>query len=207
MMESEAQSIRFTIDHYEPRAVHPELTDDYLNLQYSCEECNGRKGDRCPPPNARAAGFRFFRPDTDDINVHFQIKGKQIEGKTGIGEYTTEAIDLNRKSLKKIRELRNRLHECHKFVLEGIAALRRMELYKLPQNIQREAIWKVRQIAGLSQRIEGEIDEVLSRFAASPLVGLEDDEEEADRREARKAYLDGLKAMYPGQWNSPKRKK
>jgi 5-methylcytosine-specific restriction endonuclease McrA len=48
MAESEAQGIRFTIDHYEPQKARPELINYYDNLMYACEECNLRKGDRYP---------------------------------------------------------------------------------------------------------------------------------------------------------------
>ena len=62
LMEAEAQGIRFEIDHYEPVSARPELKNDYNNLMYSCEICNGRKSDRYPPLNARvnAASTTFY---------------------------------------------------------------------------------------------------------------------------------------------------
>src|SRR4051812_645405 len=53
MSEAEAQAIRFCIDHYEPRSARPDLERNYTNLMYACDECNMRKGDRCPPESAR----------------------------------------------------------------------------------------------------------------------------------------------------------
>jgi 5-methylcytosine-specific restriction endonuclease McrA len=75
MSESEAMAIRFTIDHYEPQKARPDLVDDYTNLMYACDECNLRKGDRYPPPAARATGMRFFRPDEDVHSDQFSITG------------------------------------------------------------------------------------------------------------------------------------
>src|ERR1700722_5601923 len=65
MTEFEAQSIRMTIDHYEPRNARRDLENDYTNLMYACTVCNERKGDRYPPPEARADGKRFFRADAE----------------------------------------------------------------------------------------------------------------------------------------------
>src|SRR5665213_225251 len=46
--EYEAQAIRMTIDHYEPRKARPDLENNYNNLMYACSDCNSYKGDRCP---------------------------------------------------------------------------------------------------------------------------------------------------------------
>ena len=69
--ESEATTIRFTIDHYEPRRARPDLENRYDNLMYCCDTCNIYKNDITPPANARAAGVRYFRPDTDHRSDHF----------------------------------------------------------------------------------------------------------------------------------------
>jgi hypothetical protein len=39
MTEAEAQAIRMTIDHYEPRGARPDLENDYANLMYACDTC------------------------------------------------------------------------------------------------------------------------------------------------------------------------
>lgn len=69
MTESEAQAIRFTIDHYHPQNARPDLIDEYSNLMYACDECNTRKGDRYPPTSAQTNGIRFFRPDQDSSQL------------------------------------------------------------------------------------------------------------------------------------------
>jgi 5-methylcytosine-specific restriction endonuclease McrA len=82
MTEFEAQSIGMTIDHYEPRNAREGLRNDYGNLMYACGVCNQRKGDRCPPSEARADGHRFFRADADVRSDHFEFVGAEVESKT-----------------------------------------------------------------------------------------------------------------------------
>src|SRR4051794_36398673 len=72
MTEAEAQAVRFTIDHYEPQKARPDLVNVYANLMYACDECNSRKGDRCPPESARKDGYRFFCADLDEFLDHFE---------------------------------------------------------------------------------------------------------------------------------------
>src|SRR5690242_12105740 len=85
MTEFEAQSIRMTIDHYEPRNERRDLENDYSNLMYACSVCNERKGDRCPPPEARKDGKRFFRADVETRPDHFEVDGVIIKSKTNVG--------------------------------------------------------------------------------------------------------------------------
>lgn len=106
MSEYEAQAIRFCIDHYEPRNSRPDLINEYENLMYSCDECNSRKGDRCPPPEARLQDTRFFRPDSDIRSEHFKYQANNLAGLSNVGYYTIAALDLNRQALKRLRELR-----------------------------------------------------------------------------------------------------
>jgi uncharacterized protein (TIGR02646 family) len=107
--EAEAQALRFTIDHYEPRGARPDLEHEYSNLMYSCDQCNTLKGDRCPPASARADGYRFFRPDHDIYQEHFQNNGIRIESTSNVGYYSIQALDLNRLALRRLREIRERL--------------------------------------------------------------------------------------------------
>ena len=112
MMEAEAAAVRFTIDHYEPTSAQPDLENEYNNLMYACDPCNTRKGDRYPPPAARAEGVRFFRPDEDVHSHHFELTGKRLRGKSKTGDYTIDALDLNRYMLNRLREIRIRQNRC-----------------------------------------------------------------------------------------------
>ena len=123
MTESEAEAVRFTIDHYEPVVERPELQGVYANLMYACDTCNMRKGPRYPSEQMRQEGRRFFKADEDLRAEHFELEGSRVKGKTNVGRYTVDAVDLNRAQLVRLRELRQRLFDDEGWVSEGIQAL------------------------------------------------------------------------------------
>jgi HNH endonuclease len=203
MSEAEAQAIRFTIDHYEPRNARPELLDDYNNLMYSCDECNLRKGNRYPPLRARPDGYRFFRPDQDVHQDHFQRNGVRLEGITNVGRYSLEALDLNRLSLRRLREIRERLTECHSLVTEGVLGLRRFPIDRLPRAIRSKAYSAITRAGAVGIAIADRIDEVLRDYARSALI--DPDPESQARAEERVTELERFEALYPGtKWRAPK---
>jgi hypothetical protein len=203
MSEAEAHAIRFTIDHYEPRNARPDLLDEYENLMYSCDECNSRKGDRCPPPQARVDGYRFFRPDRDLHQEHFQRSGVRLEGKSNIGRYSLEALDLNRLGLRRLRELRERLTECHSLVVDGVLGLRKFPIDRLPPRIKGAAFRAINQAGAAAIQIADDIDSLLRDYARSPLI--DQDPEAQARAEERVTNLERFQALYPGEkWRAPR---
>jgi len=198
MAESEATAIRFEIDHYEPQTARPDLILEYTNLMYSCDECNSRKGDLCPPPDARTAGFRVFRPDHDAFGDHFEKSGLRLNSKSNTGYYSIEALDLNRALLRRLRELRERLDYCERFVAEGVAALRGFHIDQLPRGVKAQAARLIKQMVTLADKLENEIDDVLRDYARSPLDAPDPDGEK--RAAERAKILSDLKIMYPGAW-------
>lgn len=205
MSEAEAQAIRFVIDHYEPRKAHPDLEHVYENLMYSCDECNMRKGDRCPPPNARADNYRFFRPDQDIREEHFELVGIRLESKSNVGYYSIEALDLNRRSLWKLREVRKRLIECEKHVAEGIIGLRKFRIDRLPPSIKGAAARAIRKAVLAADRFTTEIDDILREHARSQLI--EADSKSPPHSQERAEKLKRLQALYPGSWRAPRKKR
>ncbi|HYC69364.1 HNH endonuclease [Brevundimonas sp.] len=198
MSEAEAQAIRFTIDHYEPQASRPELKDDYMNLMYCCDECNVRKGDRSPPEIARAAGFRFFRPDNDNFGEHFERSGVRLNPKSATGDYSINALDLNRLSLRRLREIRARLVDCDAFVDSGVRALKSFQIDKLPKHIRGKALGSIRKADFVADRLASEIEAILSSYASSPL--LDKDDPLSPHAEERRAKLAQIESLHPGQW-------
>jgi len=201
--ESEARAIRFTIDHYEPQNARSDLVNEYSNLMYCCEVCNTYKGDRVPPQAAREAGHRFFRPDQDVRKEHFERRGRHLEHKTPVGFYTIETLDLNRQNLRRLRDLRERVLECDKYVVEGIMALRAYPIDFLPAEMRHKANERIKDAMLAAEELVEEIDAVLREHAGSPLV--DPDLDAGERSATRAKKLKELEAMYPGgRWRAPR---
>jgi hypothetical protein len=204
MTEAEAQSISFTIDHYEPRGARPDLEHTYTNLMYCCDACNKRKGNRCPPDEAREAGLRFFRPDEDVYADHFELNGLLLAGKTPAGSYTIEAVDLNRASVRRLRQLRERLAKNSEYIASGIAGLRQAKIDKLPPTLRARIHYFRTNLEKAVERFEKDIDALLREHAKSELLDLpEDKRQQTDRLESLKQ----THALFPGEWRAAKKAK
>ncbi len=201
MSEAESQGLRMTIDHYEPRNSRPDLVNSYDNLMYCCDECNLRKGDLCPPPEARAQGTRFFRPDEDVRSEHFEAKGIRVGHKSRVGEWSILALSLNRQSLLKLRELRQRLSDCDRYVEGGMQALKAFSIDRLPPSIRFDAIKARNDAIKTGETIVEHITDVLARHARSALLdALEDNVDPSD--EIRIAKMKSIQALHPGNWRA-----
>ncbi|MGA8908843.1 MAG: HNH endonuclease signature motif containing protein [Acidobacteriaceae bacterium] len=203
MTECEAQGIRMTIDHYEPRKVRPELENDYANLMYACDECNLRKGDRSLPEPARADGFRFFRPDEDIDDDHFEEKGIRLVHKSNTGYYSVTALDLNRQSLRRLRELRERADKSQSLVRESMSKLLRFRIDQLPPILRARALRAIQNAAVTEEEISLRLNDLISEDARSPM--LDPDVEADERGQIRTAGLKALQAKYRGNWRGPRR--
>lgn len=202
--EFEATTVAFTIDHYEPQNSRPDLTDEYSNLMYSCITCNLYKSDLSPTPSARAAGVRYFRPDTDFRSDHFELSGVRLNPKSAIGTFSIEAIELNRLKLRKLRDLRRRLTKCDEMVSDGVRALRLFRLDELPSDIKGKAATAIVGATKVAEKMVNEIDQILSDYARSPMADPDPDAEV--RAKERAANLRAWQELYPGAWRSRKSK-
>jgi hypothetical protein len=119
-----------------------------------------------------------------------------------IGEFSVEALDLNRQSLRRLREIRDRLTSCDEFVARGITALRGVRIDRLPQGIKGRAHSAIRAAAEMASTMAEAVDEVLRSASQSPL--LDADPEKEERREERKKKLGELAGLYPGVWRGRK---
>src|SRR6185312_7810497 len=127
MTECEARGITFEIDHYESKRARSDLIAEYSNLMWSCEECNGLKLDLIPPKKARADGYRFFRPDEDIYEDHFEPDGFRVAPKTNVGEFTIDGVRLNRLSLRRLRDWSRGSNEAAARLLHRFDASRRAQ--------------------------------------------------------------------------------
>jgi 5-methylcytosine-specific restriction endonuclease McrA len=204
---SEAESLgqAFAIDHYEPQQVRPELVNEYTNLMYACVPCNTYKSDRVPSDKARAAGVRFFRPDQDKYGDHFERNDRLLKHKTPIGEFTILACFLNRGTLQKIRDVRDRLSACDESVQASLKKIGEIRIDQLPVSIRGRAVKYIRDAEAHGDKIPEMIDEFLRNMAKSHLL---DSDPEADSKAAvRQKDLKHLEGLHPGRWRGPRRKK
>ena len=203
--EYEAGGLRFTIDHYEPVSDRPDLKDDYNNLLYACDQCNMRKGDLTPPVEARVEGFRFFRPDNDVRSEHLAISGQRLSHLSRIGEFSIDALDLNRLALRRTRELRRRLHDCDMHVSSGVTALRTFRIDQIPSQIRARALKAIESVSDMAAETSESVDDFLKQVARSPV--LDEDLELVERRAEADDKMRATQALYPGKWRGRKVRK
>lgn len=200
--EAEAMAVRFVIDHYEPKSIRRDLEHDYANLVYACDPCNTFKGHRSPPPEARAKGYRFFKPDEDVYAIHFTISGIRLEGKTPTGEFSIDALNLNRLNLRRLRGVRRQLADCDALVTEGIAALRHVPLDKYPQPVRGRILATVNRLNVAADQLATQIDDLLRENARSGMI--DPDPAKEDEARARASRLKAYSALFPGIWHAAK---
>jgi hypothetical protein len=171
---------------------------------YCCVVCNTYKGDRNPPPLARRDGFRFFRPDVDDYNEHFILKDKEIvlTPLTNVGRFSIDFLELNRKSLRRLRELRDRVLEIETKVAEAMEKLQRYKIDRIPPSVRGLAVIAIREAAAVEKEFEEGIDTLLRRFARSDLLEADTEAEDRVRQRAQKSRV--LRTLYPGAWRARK---
>lgn len=215
MTEHEAESIRFTIDHYEPKSKRPDLENDYKNLMYACDPCNNRKGTICPTHQMRQEGKRFFRSDEDIRKEHFHLKktdrGWEVEGTTNVGRFTVAAVDLNRPILRKIRAAREKLFAYDGYIGEGIEALTTYALDSLRPEMRQPALDYIHVALAVIEKAYDEFDDMLREFARSKVLGgdetAEEIEEDKERNRQRKAELHEMVGITPETWRGRKRRR
>ena len=199
--EFESQGVGFDVEHYEPQSAHPELSNTYSNLMYSCRACNIRKGDRCPPQSARDAGLRFFKADLDEFVDHFELQGRRLRGLSPCGEFTIDAISLNRTALIRVRELRERAGQALDRVARGIGALRYVKIDSLPKDVRLRAKQAIESALEKERHLAETIDTILAEYARSDFIPDEADPEEQRERRTILKKLSEQEKLYPGVWH------
>lgn len=207
--ESEAASIPFAIDHYEPKSACPDLENDYSNLMWCCDLCNKRKLDVIPPAAAQAAGQRFYRPDKDIHDEHFENPSGsvRVNGRSAVGKFTIEAVDLNRLDLRKLRAMRRDLYASDAVVAEGLQAIQGARIDRLPMESRLRVQRLLKDLTETAATIRTDIDEQLVELMAKsadldPLPAAEE-----VRNAERLKKLRDVKAAYPGVWHGRTTKK
>jgi hypothetical protein len=208
--EAEATGKRLTIDHYEPKSLRPDLQDEYSNLIYACEDCNTRKGPRVPTEQQRDEGVRFFRPDLDSRDDHFQQSGIRIESLSPIGKFTVDGISLNRGHLLKLRQLREELWNTLDTLTQNLTELQEFPLDQLRSYFRPYALQLIKQMFERKALLEEDFIQLLREYARNPLdddadsLALAEDKQGKRERTSRLRDQGGIHAEH---WSGPKRNK
>lgn len=188
IMESEARGIRFEIDHFLPQKHFPDLIAQYDNLMWSCEHCNGRKGGFFPnDKDMEQRGHSIIKIDEEDPDFHLEISGVRLVSKTQKGKFNIEILDLNRKSLRRLRETRKRSLESMEFIKFGIQRLSSVKVDRLRPKERFTFLKARKQIIEMAKKYTGEENVDLRVFAKSELIDIDPDRMAANKR--RRDYL------------------
>ena len=105
----------FEIDHFRPKAVFPDQTNDYSNLYFACRECNLRKRHTWPTESDEVLGLRFVDPCRESmLGKHARMaEDGTLIAETSVGRFTIEHLQLNRRSLVRLRKRRLEFKESH----------------------------------------------------------------------------------------------
>jgi hypothetical protein len=145
----------------------------------------------------RQRGYRFFRPDVDEHDDHFEVQDLLVKHKTNVGEFTIEMLDLNRKMLQRIRDIRKRLYQSNEAILQGLRSLRNRSIDMLPRTLRGNVLSARKRLEG--QAVEAE--EFLRDLCKSPL--RDPDDEKKERSKGRRALLKKVEAIHPDPWLRP----
>jgi hypothetical protein len=195
--ETEAGALGFSIDHYIPRDRCTSLALTYENLMWCCAHCNSRKR-AGPSLAALLQGYRFFCADTDDPDDHFAYSGQRIEGRTRlVGEYTVVALNLNRHTLRRVREARERLYRSRRAIAKGLRGLLGVSLQDLPRETRGRVEQVRKRLENATQALATHVDAALVKaLSRSPFADAE--QETSNQARGRRAYLSRINAAMPG---------
>lgn len=95
----------FHVEHYRPKKHFPELTNDFLNLFYSCAICNSFKGSDWPAaPLPDLSNTTYPDPSAVDYTTFLTVDQTGfVRSSTLAGSYIVERLNLNRAQLRMIR--------------------------------------------------------------------------------------------------------
>jgi uncharacterized protein (TIGR02646 family) len=195
--EIEATALSFEIDHYEPRSSSPALASQYDNLMWSCRLCNRHKGKQTPNVAQRAAGIRFYRPDQDDPEEHFEVVNvESLRHRTDIGKFSILLLFLNRQQLKNLRRARASIYNSTRSILKGIQSLRGLKIDRFPKDIRFKVLELKSKLEADVQKAIDDLDEVLRQYNRER--SIDPDPSAKELRKVRQDYLKKLHALYPG---------
>ena len=91
-------------------------------------------------------------------------------------------------------------------IAEGITALRRFPIDRLPPHIKAKAAVYIRQAAAIHDEHINRIERLLNDYARSPLIEPDTSTESEEQTRERLARLKRVEGLYPGVWRGRKSK-
>jgi uncharacterized protein (TIGR02646 family) len=118
----------FDQDHFEPKSVNPDRTNDYTNMYWSCKDCNSRqnKGEHWPNSDEVGDGFVFsdsckYDPENRDYT---RKPDHRLAPHNNAGRYTIRILRLNeRAEIVQVYEDRRTLHAEYRSRIEEFRLL------------------------------------------------------------------------------------
>jgi hypothetical protein len=183
IMEVEASTISFEIDHYDP-VSNGGAKADYYNLMYGCVHCNGSRGksDWIPKPDpANQPDLHLLRPDEDDFDHHLFVDQDQLKEKSSSGRYTRIALRLNRDQVLRLRRIRREAHAADEYIANGLRGLSVMNPDELPQPWRH----RLRELQKSGVTVPSTERSLAELFAKSPMASDDPDLDKALNAERR----------------------
>ena len=122
-------SRNFHVEHYRPKSIFPQLTNEYGNLFYACGICNIFKSDDWPAEHVLGNYLSAAYPDPSLVNYSDFLEVSESSGKvesaTFTGKYMVERLHLNRPQMVGLRAMSalfSRIDASHNEILELLAA-------------------------------------------------------------------------------------
>lgn len=110
---------RTSVEHITPQRDDPDQANVYRNCLYACTLCNRARSTK---PLLDRNGNRLLDPTCEAWSAHFEARDNKLIPKTGHGEHTRDAYDLNDPRKVWMRaERRERIERWCKLVSEGPA--------------------------------------------------------------------------------------
>lgn len=128
--------LAFGVDHFRPKKLFPDLTLDYNNLYYCCNDCNRYKGPVWPSPERITEGSFFPDPcQCDPQQDHLrETEDCRFEPLTKAGAFAMEVLRLNREPCLRFRRKRQSLRRRLSQYRELLHALEPQEVRDLLTN-------------------------------------------------------------------------
>lgn len=194
--EIEAGGIDFHIDHYYPRSEFPEYTNEYNNLFWSCRICNSHKGAYYPENDLdKNNGKVIIRLDEEDPDDHYRLPdgNMRLEPLTQKGNYNIYKLNLNRKPLLDLRNIRYNIWKSNTIIQSGLRTLSKAKIDRANPKYRLDIIKMQKKCEEQHRLLSDSLEELIKTLSRSCLIDIDPDKETASER--RRRYLEKQKSL------------